>query len=224
MGAQDDRVFLAEFLDQLADLYDLLRIKTYRRLIENQSLRIADQSLCKSDSLLISLGQIFNQPVRHIRDTQLLHDPGDLCLAVLARHFLELRCKCQVLPHRHIRIKRRNFRQIPDRALCLLRLIENIIAVYDNLSFSRSEVSGHYVHCGGFACSVRSEETVHGTLIDRKAEVVNGEMITVLFGKILYFNQNDPPSNSTQCLFALCRLLSYFPFRQLRNTVRHGIA
>ena len=81
-------MFLAEFLDQLADLYDLLRVKTYRRLIENQSLRIADQCLCESDSLLISFGQIFDQSVRHIRDVQLIHDPGDLCLAVLARHFL----------------------------------------------------------------------------------------------------------------------------------------
>lgn len=54
MGTQDYGMFLRKLADQFTDLYDLLRVKTYRRLIQDDNLRKSQNCLCKPDSLFIT--------------------------------------------------------------------------------------------------------------------------------------------------------------------------
>ena len=74
MRAYQNGVIFSQLLYQCADLYDLLRIQSDGRLIKNNDIRISNQSLCKSDSLLISFGKIFDQPILHIGDHHFFHD------------------------------------------------------------------------------------------------------------------------------------------------------
>ena len=41
MRTQDNGMFLFKALDQIADLYDLLRVKSYCRLIQDDNFRIS---------------------------------------------------------------------------------------------------------------------------------------------------------------------------------------
>ena len=59
-------MFLFKTLDQIADLYDLLRVKSYCRLIQDDNFRISEDCLCKSNSLSVTFGQVFDQAVTHI--------------------------------------------------------------------------------------------------------------------------------------------------------------
>ena len=54
MGAEDHRVILPQPADQITDLDDLFRIKTYRGLIQNNNLRVAKDCLRQSDSLSVT--------------------------------------------------------------------------------------------------------------------------------------------------------------------------
>ena len=50
----------------LTDLKDLIRIKSYRRLVKYKDIRIAYESPSNTDSLLITLRQVADKSVRHI--------------------------------------------------------------------------------------------------------------------------------------------------------------
>ena len=55
MGGEDNGMALAEGSDKISDLENLLRVKAYRRLVEDDNLRISNESLGDADSLLITL-------------------------------------------------------------------------------------------------------------------------------------------------------------------------
>ena len=55
VGGKNDRVALAEALDQVADLDDLLRVEADGRLVQNQDGRVAEQRLRDADALLVAL-------------------------------------------------------------------------------------------------------------------------------------------------------------------------
>ena len=59
-------MFLLEAFDQITDFYDLFRIKSYCRFIKNDDFRISKDCLCKSYSLSVTFGQIFDQAISHI--------------------------------------------------------------------------------------------------------------------------------------------------------------
>ena len=52
---KDDCVTLSELLDKRSDFDNLIRVKTNRRLIEDEYGRVVYKSLCKTDSLTITL-------------------------------------------------------------------------------------------------------------------------------------------------------------------------
>ena len=47
-------MIFAKFFDEVTDLYDLFWIKSDRRFIQNNDLRIPQHCLCKSDSLPVA--------------------------------------------------------------------------------------------------------------------------------------------------------------------------
>ena len=77
--------------DQLTHLYDLVRVKTYRRLIQDQDLRISHHCSRHTDSLLVTLGQMADQSLRHIHDLGPVHDLIDHDITLVTSHLFELR-------------------------------------------------------------------------------------------------------------------------------------
>ena len=117
-----------EVLDQIADLHHLDRVESHGGLIEDDDLRTAQERLGDPDALLISFGQIFNEPVRHIADLGLFHDPLHLVRQPLPRHLLRLRDKSQILPRRLLQIERRLLRQVADQLLRFHGMLKDVVS------------------------------------------------------------------------------------------------
>ena len=56
MGAEDDRMGFTQFLDEIAYLNDLDRIKSDGGFIQNDNLRLAQKCLRDPDALAVALG------------------------------------------------------------------------------------------------------------------------------------------------------------------------
>ena len=126
-----------------------------------------------------------------------IHDVGDHVLPVFFRYLFQLSCQSQVLDDCHIHVKRRLLRQITDVFLCLLRLLQNVMAVDHYRSFCGCNVAGDHIHGCRFSCSVGAQETIDLTFFRLKAQMVYRCMISIPFRQILNFYHG---SSSFFCL------------------------
>ena len=141
---------------QITDFDDLLGIQAYRRLIQNNDLRITDQCLSNTHALAIAFGQIFDQTLFHVRNLNSLHDLFQLHIALFLWHLLQV-CYCdQIFPYGHVHIQRRDLRQITDALFGFLRLCQDIMPVDQDLSRCGGDISGHHIHCRGLSGTVRA--------------------------------------------------------------------
>ena len=154
MGTQYNRMLLSKPADQFPNLDDLLGIQADHGFIQNQNLRIPKQSLGQSHSLLIAFGQMADQAVLHVLDAAFAHDALHLAAPVIFRHLFQLCSKAQIFQHSHIRIERRNLRQVADAFPGFHGLFSYVVAVDQDLALSRSQIAGHHVHSGGFSGAV----------------------------------------------------------------------
>ena len=194
MAGQDDRVLLPQHADQIADLDDLLGVKADGRLVEDDDFRIPDKRLRNAHALAIALGKVVNQPAAHIRKAGAFENFLQLRLALLHGHILRLGDEAQVFADRHIRIHRRNFRQIADAFLRRDGLFENIVPVDDHLALARRKAAGNDVHCGRFARAVRAEQAVYLARLDGETQIVHGQMGAVALRQMSDLDQLDSPS------------------------------
>ena len=141
-------MFLAQTFDQLSDLYDLHRIKSDCRLIQNNDLRITQNCLCQPYSLFITFGKILDQSILHGCDLCKLHDFPDLFPSLLFVDFLQFCHKCQIFLYGHGIINRRKLRQIANIPLGFFRFLINIMPVNFNFSTGCSQVTGQHIHRG----------------------------------------------------------------------------
>ncbi len=78
MRTQNNGVRLAELLDEFTNFYDLRRVKTDRRLIQNDDVRISQQGLRDADPLTVAFGKMLNQLVRDFLRVGLRDDAVNL--------------------------------------------------------------------------------------------------------------------------------------------------
>ena len=147
-------MFFSEFFDQITDLQDLFWIQTNRRLIQDQDFRWSEQCLCKSYSLTVTFGKIFDQTVLYGIQFCGCTYSGYLIFPFRFWDFFQLGGKCKIFFYRHIKIKRRQFRQITDVLFCGFCVFQNVMSVNRNTSVGGSEITGYDIHCGGFAGTV----------------------------------------------------------------------
>ena len=180
---------LCQLPDQLPDFDNLLRIQSHRRFIQNNNLRISQDCLGQSHSLTVTFGQIFYQTLLHIGDSYHFHHIFDLIFPSVPGNFLQLCREFQILFHCHIKIQRRLFRQIANTFFCLLRLLQNIMSVNNHLTVCGSNVPRHNIHGRRFSCAVWAQKAVNLSLFHMKRQVINGQMITILFDQVFYLYQ-----------------------------------
>ena len=63
MGRKHNCPFSSDLLNQVSDLYDLHRIEPVSRFVQYHKARIMNDCLCNSHPLLITPGQISDQPL-----------------------------------------------------------------------------------------------------------------------------------------------------------------
>lgn len=76
MAREQDGTPLAEVLDELTERPDLVRIKTDRRLVEDQQRRVVDERVREADALVEALGERADDAAGDIAEAALLLDSG----------------------------------------------------------------------------------------------------------------------------------------------------
>ena len=169
-------MLFCQLADQFTDFNDLLRIQSDRRFIQNDDLRESKDCLRKSDSLLITFGQVLDQPVLYIHDLHHQHDLLNLLLPFLFWDLLQFRYEPQVFIHLHIRVKRWHLRQITDTFFCCLRFLQYIVPVDQHFTFCGAKVAGHNIHRCGLSGTVRSQKSIDLPGIYSKIQMIYSQM------------------------------------------------
>ncbi len=174
-----------------------LGFETDRRLVENDYLRISDERLRYADPLAVSLGKIRNNAVAHILYPRDLHHLIEMRAAVESAR-LELIDEVEVLPDRHLGIKRRLLRKESDPLFRLGRIVEYVEPVDLHLARGRGKIPRQDVHRGGFARTVRPEKSDDLALADGHRDPVERKLFPVPLDEIVYFDhcchKKTPPS------------------------------
>ena len=148
MGAQNDGVPLAQFMNQVADFNNLQRVKADGRLVQNDVRRVAQQCLRNANALAVALGQGADQPVCHLGQAGFVNHAGNLVGNVFAGNPFGLCHKAEVFQRRLLGVERRDFRQIPQQPFGLLRILKNVAAVNQHSAVRGGKAAGHNVHRG----------------------------------------------------------------------------
>ena len=166
---------------------DLLRVKTYSRLVEYNDLRVADKSLRDTHSLLVTLREVFDKPRLHLSE---LNDRDDLIEVSASVELapLEVVYEIQIFRNRHIGIKWRLLGQKSYVFLSLYRMLGYVHTVYIYLARGSREISRKDIHSGTLTRTVRSEQTDYLTLADLKRDVADGIIRAKALNKIFYFD------------------------------------
>ena len=64
--AENYGMLLFEVFDNVSYFNDLIRVKSYRRLVQNEKFRVAEQSLSESDTLLVTFGKVAYQLILNV--------------------------------------------------------------------------------------------------------------------------------------------------------------
>ena len=184
-------MFFLKTLDQITDLYDLFRIQTYRRLIQNNHFRITKNCLCKSNSLSVTFGQILDQTVFHIGNLYHFHDFFYHGFLLIFGDFFEISNETHIFAYCHVEIKRRHLRQIADAFFCLLRFIQYVMTINGYRSLRRCYITSNHIHSRRFTSSVWPQKAVDFAFLNFKRKVVNCRMVSIAFDQIVYFNHKS---------------------------------
>ena len=183
-------MMLAQAFDQGADFDDLVGVEAHGGFVQDQHRRIADQRLGEAHPLFVALGQVFDQPAVHILDLHQTADFRDMFLAgELA--FLQLIHEVQVFPHRHVQIQRRLLRQIADVGLGSVGILQHVVAVDLHHTLAGRQISGEYIHGGGFARAVGAEETQDLPLVHLEADILHRTVGAIPLREVLYLDHVD---------------------------------
>ena len=176
--------FVAEALDEVADLDDLLRVEADGGLVQNENRRVAEQSLRNADTLLVALRQVADETSVDVVNLRQTADLADMLLAV-ELDALQLIHEVEVLFDRHIHVKRRQLRQVADELFTSFGFSRVFLpcTVTEPLVAERYPVM--IFHGCGFTCTVRPEEADDGALFNREADIVQRGICTVALREVL---------------------------------------
>ena len=209
MAGQNDRVGLTQIPDQGADLDHLRGVKADGRLVQNDDLGCAQQRGGNADTLAVALGQVADEPLLHPLQTRagsgMLYRRNAVCLFAGA---LQLGHKKQILPRGHLRIERRQLRQIADAGLGLCGFLCNIMAVDSHGAVCGGNIAGYDIHRGGLACPVGTQQPVNAAVLDGEADILHRGVAAVALCQMLYLNQSahSPLSHGFKGIAAVQKL------------------
>ena len=109
----------------------------------------------------------------------------ELLLPLLLGDLLQLRAEAQILRHRHIRIQGRQLRQISDVLPGGLRLLQDVVALHQDLALRGGQIPGHHIHGGGFPGAVGPQEAKDLAVLHREAQVVHRVVVPVSLHQVL---------------------------------------
>ena len=119
VGAENDSACFTQFADQGADLLHLVGVEAIGRLIQNHHIGAMDDRLSDTDTLLIALGQVGDQPVTAVSQSALTLDRCNSRCDFIPGKMAQFCGVAQIFINRQFWIERRIFREIADMGLRL---------------------------------------------------------------------------------------------------------
>ncbi len=185
VGAQDDRMLLAQGADEIARFDDLLRVEADGRLVQDQDGRRPDQGLRNAHALFVALGEVLDEPSPHVGDLRHVHGPFEVLLAARAGDPLDVAHEGEIVADGHVHVQRRKLGHVPDLLLHLLRLLEDVVPVELHRSLRGGQIPGDDVHRGRFAGAVRTEEPEDFTPVHGEIKAVDGHSLAIFLRDVL---------------------------------------
>ena len=109
------------------DFHDLLRVQPHRGLIQDHHLLVPQQGLGNAHLLLVSLGEVLDEPLGYRLDLGNRHDPAHLFLQGAPRQALGLYHKGEVFQRRPVQVEEAA-RAGSQCAACLGRILKDIVS------------------------------------------------------------------------------------------------
>ena len=193
MGAENDALLLAQVPDEGPDVQNLDGVQAYGGLVQNDHLRVSQQSLGNADALPVSLGQ---SPDAFILDgfrAGLCQSVLHLFSQVLAPQALGFAYKVQILPGTLLHIHRGLLRQIANAFFCLFGFLQNVEASNGDFSLGGGQAAGEHIQCGGFARAVGAQEAVNARVPNFKGQILHRVGLAIPFGQVFHLNHIVPP-------------------------------
>src|SRR5260370_4188040 len=201
--------------DQVARLVDLLGVQPGSRLIQNEYLRIVNDSLRQADPLAVAFRQFSEQLVLHVPDRAALANRIDALAQLDTRKPLKPPHKSEVLCGPHFQIKRRRLRQIAYAPFDFEWRFEDVKTGNCRRTRTWWQKARQYPHGGRLAGAVWSQKADDLSLLDLEGDVIHCRVSRIPLGKI--FHADHRFFFFWMYLFTLCVALVS---RQLRQTVR----
>ena len=183
MGGENDGVILAQGADQIADLNDLLGVKTHGRLVEDDDLGRAHERSRDAHALAVALGEVADHTVADVGNVDYVADLADVSLAGELTA-LQLIVEIQVLVDGHIQVQRGLLGKVADLSLGVQGIAQDVDARHADPPRGRGQVAREDIHGGGFACTVGAQEADDLALANGEADVVHGAIGAVVFDKM----------------------------------------
>ena len=170
-GDEERDALARELKEQIPQRAPRHRIDARGRLVEKDHLRRVDDGAGQRQPLLPSAGELACAPVHVGLDPgQRLHLARALCSA-LAGETVHARIEIDVLGDRQVLVEAELLRHVADVPPDLRRILANIHAQDAARAFGRPQQSAERLDDGGFAGSVRTQESKQLSLADLEAHV-----------------------------------------------------
>ncbi len=186
---------LAQVVDQGANLDHLGGVQADGGLVQDNDLRLPQQRGGDAHPLAVAFGKVADQPPFH--PLQAGAGGGDLHSVQAVRPALgslQFRHKKQIFPHRHLLVKGRLLRQIPNARLGGLGFLRDIMPRHPHGPRRGGQVAGKNIHRGGLARAVGAEQAVNAAVLHGEADIVHRQMAAVTFCQMFDFDQGTSSS------------------------------
>ena len=194
-------MFLAQLANQGQHLVDLPGVQTVGGFVQNDDVRFSQNGLGQTYPLPVALGQVFDQPAGYLGKSGEGHGLLDLSGPVLLGQQLEPGAEVQIFQHRHVQIQGGLIGQIAHAPLGLLRLLQDVVAVDDDLTLGGGQISGDHVHGGGLTGAVQAQQTAYLALLDGQIQVIHRRLVAISLDQIVDFDH---------CVFLLTWIVRAF--------------
>ena len=169
-------MLFCQLADQFTDFNDLLRssptVGSSRMMISGNP----RDCLRKSDSLLITFGQVLDQPVLYIHDLHHQHDLLNLLLPFRFWDLLQFRYELQVFHSPSYPCKAVASQADNQYIFCRLRFLQYIVPVDQHFTFCGAKIACHNIHRCGLSGTVRSQKSIDLPGIYSKIQMIYSQM------------------------------------------------
>ncbi len=188
VGGEDDRLLLAQALDELADLDDLVGVQPGGGLVQDEDLGVVDDGLGQAGALPEALGQGVDAAVHHRLQAALPDDLADALGLLAARQAPGVGDEVQVLHHVQVRVQRGVLGQVADRTLDGQRIGEHVAAVERRGAVAGVHEAGEDLHDRRLAGPVGPQQADHLPRLDGEAHSLDRLQGAVTLAQIRRFD------------------------------------